>query len=44
MIEGILAWICLIIGFITKTPNYFIASGAFAIAEQIYLLRQGSKE
>ena len=40
MIEGILSWICLFIGFITRNPNYLIASGAFAIAAQIELYRK----
>lgn len=41
MVECIVAWICLAIGFITQNPNYFIASGAFAVAAQIYLHRKG---
>lgn len=40
MIEFILAWICLFGGVITQNPNYYIASGCFAIATQIYLLRK----
>lgn len=41
MVECMAAWICLLIGFITKNPNYLIASGAFAIATQIDLYRTG---
>ena len=44
MIECAVAWICLFIGFITQNPNYLIASGAFAIATQIYLHRKGGAE
>lgn len=39
MTELIVAWLCLIRGLITQNPNYFIASGAFAIATQIWLYR-----
>ena len=41
MIEGILAWVCLIAGIIIEDTNYFIASGVFAIAAQICLQRKG---
>jgi hypothetical protein len=45
MIEAILAWLCLFIGIATQNANYFIASGAFAIAAQIELYRKkGGKE
>lgn len=40
MIEAALAWISLFVGLITQNPNYFIASGCFAIATQIYLMRK----
>lgn len=45
MIECVVAWICLFVGFITQNPNYLIASGIFAIAAQIELCRKkGGKE
>ena len=40
MIEAIFAWLCLFIGIVTQNANYFIASGAFAIATQIALYRK----
>ena len=35
MIECIMAWLCLVAGFLNNNPLYYIASGAFAIACQI---------
>ena len=43
MIECILAWMFLFVGIVSQNPNYFIASGAFAIATQIYLHRKGGE-
>ena len=39
MVECIMAWLLLFIGFATKETDWFIASGVFAVAAQIYLLR-----
>lgn len=39
MIECVLAWIFLFVGIVSLNPDYFIESGAFAVASQIYLYR-----
>lgn len=41
MFEGILAWIMLIVGIFARDSRYFIAAGAFAVAAQLFLIRQG---
>lgn len=43
MVEVILAWVMLIVGVFTRDSRLFIASGAFAIAAQLFLIRQGCK-
>lgn len=43
MIEGILSWIMLIWGVATNNPLYFIASGVFAVAAQIWMARENKK-
>lgn len=40
MIESILAWVMLFIGVLTGNPNYLIASGVFAVASRIGMLRK----
>jgi hypothetical protein len=45
MIEGILSWAMLFMGIYKENPLYFIASGGFAIAAQIWITRyEGDKE
>lgn len=45
MIEGILSWVMLFIGAYKESPLYFIASGVFAVAAQIWLTRyEGDKK
>lgn len=39
MIECLLAWSLLFVGIATQDANYFIASGIFAVATQIWLCR-----
>lgn len=41
MIEGVMAWVLLFVGIATREAEWFAASGAFAIALQIKLLRDG---
>ena len=41
--ECILAWIFLVVGICSGNALYFIASGAFAIACQLQLLRRGER-
>lgn len=43
MIEGVLSWAMLICGMFTKDPLYFIACGVFAIAAQIWMVRESKK-
>ena len=43
MFEGITAWIMLFIGGATHNPLYFIASGVFAVAAQIWMVRESKK-
>ena len=38
MIECFIAWLCLFIGIISGDPLWYIASGVFAVASQIYNL------
>ena len=38
MLEGFLAWIFLFIGTAYCDPRYFIASGVFAVASQLYCI------
>jgi hypothetical protein len=40
MIEGILAWFMLFIGVLTGNPNYLIASGVYAVASRVGMLRK----
>lgn len=40
MIEFVLAWIMVFVGFVKLEAEWFIASGIFAIASQIYDLRK----
>lgn len=40
MMEGVMSWVCLVMGLITRNTDLFIASGAFAIATQIELYRK----
>lgn len=40
MIECMMAWILLIIAFTKQEAEWFIASGVFAIATQIYNMRK----
>lgn len=45
MIEGILAWIMLIFGIVDGNPLFFIASGAYAVAAQIWMItHKGDKK
>jgi hypothetical protein len=44
MIEGMLSWIMLIWGVATNNPLYFIASGVFAVAAQIYMIKESKNE
>ena len=44
MIECVLAWIFLFVSIVSLNPNYFIASGVFAVAAQIYLHRTKGSE
>lgn len=44
MLELIMAWVCLGMGFVKENPLYLIASGVFAIAIQISGLRKGGGE
>ena len=41
MIECLLAWACLVIGFATKDSQMMIASGVFAVAAQLSMMRKG---
>lgn len=43
MIEGILSWLFLFCGIITQNTGYFVASGVFAIAGQIYQHGKGGE-
>lgn len=38
MIECFITWFCLFIGVVSGNPLWYIASGVFAIAAQIYKL------
>lgn len=40
MIVGVCFWILLFVGIFTQNANFFIASGVFAVALQIYLYRK----
>lgn len=40
MIECILAWVTLLIGMATQKAEWFIASGVFAVATRLYLMKQ----
>ena len=40
MIEGILAWVVLFIGVLTRNPLYLIASAVYAVASRIGMLRK----
>lgn len=40
MVECIMAWLLLFIGFAKQEADWFIASGVFAVASQIYWLRE----
>lgn len=44
MIEGILSWIMLFMGIIINNPLYFIASGVFAVAAQIWMVRESKND
>jgi hypothetical protein len=44
MIEAILAWVCLFVGIVELDALWFIASGAFAIASQICMLRERKEQ
>lgn len=45
MIEGILSWVMLFMGIYKENPLYFISSGVFAIAAQIWIIRnKGGKK
>ena len=47
MIEACVAWFCLFIGVISCNPLWYIASGAFATACQIWRLvdkKEGKKD
>ena len=43
MFEGVLSWVMLLSGIIAKNPMYFIASGVFAVAAQIWMIRENKK-
>lgn len=40
MLETILSWVFLFVGVLNGEPLYIIASGVFAVAVNIYLLRK----
>lgn len=41
MIESLLAWSCLVIGAFGEEPSMMIASGLFAVAAQLSMMRKG---
>lgn len=41
MIECLLAWVCLAIGAYGEEPSMMIASGVFAVAAQLSMMRKG---
>ena len=38
--EGVISWVCLVMGIITRNAELIIASGVFAVATQIELYRK----
>jgi hypothetical protein len=44
MVECILAWTLLFVGIATREAGWFIASGVFAIALQIAIMREGKTD
>ena len=40
MVEGVMAWLLMFIGFAKMEADWFIASGVFAVALQIHRLRE----
>lgn len=44
MVECVMAWALLFIAFAKQEAGWFIASGVFAIATQLYSLRERKKK
>jgi hypothetical protein len=44
MVECVLAWTLLFAGIATREAGWFIASGVFAIALQISIMREGKTD
>ena len=44
MIDCVLSWMMLFMGVLTENPNYFIASGVFAVASYLCRMSKGGAE
>ena len=44
MVEAIMAWVLLFVGIATREAGWFVASGVFAIALQISMMREGKTD